>query len=314
MPANQCSPSGNLTFDGLLGCWYGSIMGIRLRYLAHDLEVPLGEFFIGRSADCQLSLDDPLVSRRHALLTVGEGGVAIEDLGSRNGVLINGTKITGRQLLTDGDKITIGGQEMFLLGAIEPSSIHAPRSAPLWTRQAQNARTIDMGEMMEDEGATAIASRRALPGLAPQHPDKRVHALSLIGSVADKALALGRVDEAERILQRSLSDILTKAREGGEVQPELIEKASAYAARLAAATGRGSWINYIFELNTRLEMLLPAYLVDELYSVLRKVKTVDMSILRGYAKKLRERAGERTPAERFILQRIEGLERLGALK
>ncbi|WP_437675991.1 FHA domain-containing protein [Sorangium sp. So ce131] len=292
-------------------------MGIRLRYLAHDLEVPLGEFFIGRSADCQLSLDDPLVSRRHALLTVGEGGVAIEDLGSRNGVLINGNRITGRHLLSDGDKIAIGGQEMFLLGAIEPSSA-SPRSAPLWTRQAHNVRTVDMGEahLGEDDGATAIASRRSLPGLVPQHPDKRVHALSLIGSVADKALALGRVDEAERILQRSLSDILTKAREGGvgAVQPELVEKASTYAARLAAATSRGTWINYIFELNTRLELLLPAYLVDELYSVVRKVKAVDMSILRGYAKKLRERAGERTPAERFILQRIEGLERLGALK
>jgi FHA domain len=290
-------------------------MGIRLRYLAHDLEVPLGEFFIGRSADCQLSLDDPLVSRRHALLTVSEAGVSIEDLGSRNGVLTNGTRITGRQQLADGDKITIGGQEMFLLGAIEPSSTHSPRSAPIWTRQAQNARTVDMSEMAaEDEGATAIASRRALPGLPPPHPDKRVHALSLIGSVADKALALGRIDEAERILQRSLTDILTKAREGGTVQSELVEKASAYAARLAAATGRGAWINYIFELNTRLEMLLPAYLVDELYSVLRKVKAVDMSILRGYAKKLRERAGERTPAEKFILQRIEGLERLGALR
>jgi hypothetical protein len=166
----------------------------------------------------------------------------------------------------------------------------------------------------EDEGATAIASRRMIPGLQPQHPDKRVHALSLIGSVADKALALGRVDEAERILHRSLADILTKAREGGTVQPELVEKASAYAARLAAATGRGSWINYIFELNTRLELMLPAYLVDELYSVLRKVKAVDMAILRGYAKKLRERAGDRSPAEKFILQRIEGLERLGALK
>lgn len=288
-------------------------MGIRLRYLAHDLEVPLGEFFIGRSADCQLSLDDPLVSRRHALLTVSEAGVAIEDLGSRNGVHINGTRISGRHPLVDGDKIGIGAQEMFLLGTIEPSAVHTPRSAPLWTRQS--ARTIDMNDLAaEDEGATAIASRRSIPGLTPQQPDKRVHALSLIGSVADKALALGRVDEAERILQRSLLDILQKAREGGTVQPELVEKACAYAARLAAATGRGTWISYIFELNTRLELLLPAYLVDELYSVVRKVKTVDMSILRGYAKRLRERGGERSPAERFILQRIEGLERLGALK
>ena len=301
------------TFDGLLACWYGSTMGIRLRYLAHDLEVPLGEFFIGRSADCQLSLDDPLVSRKHALLTVSETGVSIEDLGSRNGVVVNGTKTAGRQPLSDGDKITIGGQDMFLLGAIEPSSAQSPRSAPAWARQTQNARTIDVIELDEDDGATAISSRRILQDL-PLHPDKRVHALSLIGSVADKALAMGRVDEAERILQRSLLDIVAKARDGGTVAPELAEKASAYAARLAGATGRGAWVNFIFELNTRLELLLPGYIVDELYTVVRKVKSVDMVVLRGYVKKLREAAGERSPAERFILQRIEGLERLGALK
>ncbi len=302
------------SFDGLLAYWYGSTMGIRLRYLAHDLEVPLGEFFIGRSADCQLSLDDPLVSRRHALLTVSESGVAVEDLGSRNGVLVNGTKISGRQTLSDGDKITIGGQEMYLLGVVEPTSAQSPRSAPAWARQTQNARTIEIIEMGDEEdGATAISSRRILDQ-APLHPDKRVHALSLIGSVADKALAMGRVDEAERILQRSLLDILTKAREGGAVAPELAEKASAYAARLAGATGRGSWINYIFELNTRLLLLLPGYVVDELYIVVRKVKTIDMAVLRGYVSALRAGAGERSPAEKFIQQRIEGLERLGALK
>jgi hypothetical protein len=289
-------------------------MGIRLRYLAHDLEVPLGEFFIGRSADCQLSLDDPMVSRRHALLTVSDGGVAIEDLGSRNGVVVNGLKISGRQILSDGDKIAIGGQEMFVLGAVEPTSA-PPRSGSAWARQTQNARTIDLIEIPADEedGATAISSRRLL-NEAPPHPDKRVHALSLIGSVADKALAMGRVDEAERILQRSLQDILAKARDGSPVQPELAEKASAYAARLAGATGRGNWVNFIFELNTRLALLLPGYIVDDLYTVVRKVKSIDMNVLRGYVKRLREGAGERSPAERFILQRIEGLERLGALK
>jgi len=35
-------------------------MPFRLRYLSHDLELPLGEFIIGRSDECQLSLDDPL--------------------------------------------------------------------------------------------------------------------------------------------------------------------------------------------------------------------------------------------------------------
>jgi len=290
-------------------------MGIRLRYLAHDLEVPFGEFVIGRSAECQLSLDDPLVSRRHALLTVSDNGVTLEDLGSRNGVFVNGTRLSGQKPLSDGDKITIGSQEMLLLGTVEPVAL-PPARGGAWGRQTQNALTIDITELPdtdEDDGTTAIASRRILHE-SPSHPDKRVNALSLIGGVADKALALGRLDEAERILQRSLTDILVRARMGAEVQPELAAKASTYAARLASATGRGAWVDFIFELNTRLGLLLPAPLVDDLYTVLRKVKSVDMTILRGYLKRIREGAEERTPAERFVVQRIEGLERLGALK
>ena len=61
-------------------------MRFRLRYLQHDLELNEGEFVVGRNASCQLSLDDPLVSRRHALFGVLPDQVTIEDLGSRNGV------------------------------------------------------------------------------------------------------------------------------------------------------------------------------------------------------------------------------------
>src|SRR5262245_56351671 len=101
-------------------------MPIRLRYLAHDLEVPVGQFVVGRSAECQLSLDDPLVSRRHALLTVGAEGVSVEDLGSRNGVLVNNVKIEGPKALADGDKITIGGQTMTLHASGAPTQAPGP--------------------------------------------------------------------------------------------------------------------------------------------------------------------------------------------
>src|SRR6185437_16871485 len=92
----------------------GSDMPFRLRYLAHDLELPIGEFVVGRSTDCQLSLDDPLVSRRHAVLRVRRDGVSVQDLGSRNGVVVNGTKISGERELAGGDKVAIGSQEMVL--------------------------------------------------------------------------------------------------------------------------------------------------------------------------------------------------------
>ena len=61
---------------------------------------------------------------------------------------------------------------------------------------------------------------------------------------------------------------------------------------------------------TLLRAQLPARLVDELYAVMRKVKHSDPAVLRGYMACLREISHGFGPAERFIQQRIEGLERL----
>src|SRR5579862_5441199 len=89
----------------------------RLRYLQHDLELNEGQFAVGRNASCQLSLDDPLVSRRHAIFEVGGAGVTLEDLASRNGVFVNGHRIESKIQLNVGDRILIGSQELTLLAA-----------------------------------------------------------------------------------------------------------------------------------------------------------------------------------------------------
>src|SRR5258707_15207672 len=90
-------------------------MPFRLRHLQHNFELGQGEFVIGRSTECQLALDDPLVSRKHAVLIVGAESVVIKDLGSRNGVVVNGIKIDTSRILLDGDRIVIGSQEMTLV-------------------------------------------------------------------------------------------------------------------------------------------------------------------------------------------------------
>lgn len=289
-------------------------MPVRLRYLAHDLEVPPGQFVIGRSADCQLSLDDPLVSRRHALLTVSGALVTVEDLGSRNGVLVNGTKIEGPQRLADGDTITIGGQEMQLF---VPDSMSTPSSSnrqPQLRHPTLTNERMDQSELREDVEESTVIVGSSFADPATRHPDKRVNALVLIGGVADKALAMGRAEDAERLLSRSLGDLLAKARAGEEVGADLSEHAAGYAVRLAAGTGNGAWVDYIVELYSVQALLLPQAIVDELYKVLRKVQRLDLPLLREYTEKLRTVASGYGPAERFLLQRIEGLERLGALK
>ena len=90
-----------------------------LRYKHHDIELSEGKFVIGRAASCQLSLDDPLVSRHHAQLTVDGDTITVEDLGSRNGVKVNGELINGRYSVQDKDQILIGGQELKYLARKE---------------------------------------------------------------------------------------------------------------------------------------------------------------------------------------------------
>ncbi|MEP7124371.1 MAG: FHA domain-containing protein [Byssovorax sp.] len=279
-------------------------MAVRLRYLAHDLEVPMGQFLIGRTPECQLSLDDPLVSRRHAILEITPDGVFVQDLGSRNGVFVNGERAEVRTRLAEGDAIKIGTQDLVLSGIGDVPSVPKP-----------SVRRFDMTSTMQDVRVTDLQAddepppTSVVPRRPTTDPGRRVHGLSLIGGVADKALALGRADEAERLLQRALQQTMSKAREGN-LPPEHSEKAAFYALRLAGGTTRGVWIDYVFELYTILRAPLPARIVDELYAVARKVKHGDLSVLRGYTACLREISHGFGPAERFIQQRVEGLERL----
>jgi diguanylate cyclase (GGDEF)-like protein len=66
-----------------------------------------GETIIGRGTQASLRLSDDGVSRRHARIFMANGLVVVEDLGSANGVFINGTKVTSH-VLQDGDKIQLG--------------------------------------------------------------------------------------------------------------------------------------------------------------------------------------------------------------
>lgn len=71
---------------------------------------PLGDapVVIGRLSECDISIDDPNISRRHATITVLDGTYRITDLGSTNGTKVNGTRIASQYELAHGDEITIG--------------------------------------------------------------------------------------------------------------------------------------------------------------------------------------------------------------
>lgn len=72
------------------------------------LLVPPGGGTIGRSRECEIVIDDTGVSRRHAEIRPGPDGWTVEDLGSTNGVLVNGAEIRGQQPLQAGDRLELG--------------------------------------------------------------------------------------------------------------------------------------------------------------------------------------------------------------
>jgi chromosome segregation ATPase len=76
-----------------------------------DIVYPLGRrTSIGRTADNDIQVDTTFVSRHHAVLLSSADHCIVEDLNSTNGVLVNGHRV-GRQILHDGDAVTVGKTE-----------------------------------------------------------------------------------------------------------------------------------------------------------------------------------------------------------
>jgi DNA-binding winged helix-turn-helix (wHTH) protein len=62
---------------------------------------------IGRASDCYIRLDNRWISRQHARLVLSDGIYTVEDADSRNGVFVNGQRVTGVWELRDGDRIQL---------------------------------------------------------------------------------------------------------------------------------------------------------------------------------------------------------------
>src|SRR6476646_6956357 len=277
-------------------------MRFRLRYLQHDLELNEGTFAVGRNASCQLSLDDPLVSRRHALFEVAAGGVTVEDLNSRNGVIVNGHRIDSKVSISVGDRILIGSQELTLLAARDP----------------QNSGAAGVGKMTLPKMRVNTPSSGFPPVQIESDPEpsmvRRADQFKLLSGVAEKALAMGKAGEAERLLASALADVIEATRAGRPLPPTLVDQAAKFSAKLATATGKGGWADYVVELYQAQKRPCPAHVIDELYNAMRKVTAVDLHRLRTYVAMLRQNLPRYGPAERFLFQRLEGLARLAALR
>lgn len=244
-----------------------------LRFGQRDYPLPQGKFVIGRSEDAQLCLDDPLASRHHVALTLAGDTLTIEDLGSRNGVFLNRERVGFKLPVKHGDVIQVGSQEMSIV-------------------QKRSARAETLARF--DETSSGLEPTSLSP-------------FGMLGAVADKALALGHGEDAERILGRQLEQILE--RRDGSVDPAAFDQAVHYALKIAALTRKSKWIDYVIRLHARAAVLMDLDVVNELYSLCPKIPGVSRPLWREYVAQLASKLATFGPSERFVLSRLEGLEK-----
>src|SRR5690606_31449826 len=88
------------------------VLRFRLRFLLQEFDLVGPEVAIGRSPDCQITIEDPLISPVHARVVVRDEQAFVLDLGCRHGVSITGRLIKDEHLLKEGDRIRLGTQEL----------------------------------------------------------------------------------------------------------------------------------------------------------------------------------------------------------
>jgi pSer/pThr/pTyr-binding forkhead associated (FHA) protein len=268
----------------------------KLRFRGQDLLLAQGQFLIGRQS-AHIVIPSKMVSRRHALVLVGAEGTRIQDLGSVNGVYVNGQRLdrTARAL-SDGDRIVIGGEEL-VFNVVRPA--YEDVSIQEITVAGEDA-IVPSAEEEEEEDH--------------YQPTHRVSSLDLLGPIADKALAMSRNEDAERLLGEHLSSILADARAGRRVLPNVLDKASHYAVLLAQSTGKGGWFDYVIALNDALAAPLNDRLVVEMQVALARVDAVDGARLDRYVTTMRRLMPNFDAEQKRQVQRVEELTELALRK
>jgi pSer/pThr/pTyr-binding forkhead associated (FHA) protein len=274
----------------------------RLRYLDQDIKLRPNGLVFGRDPRSDVVFQDSQVSRRHARIDADDTGIYVEDLESANGIFVNGERISGRRRLSVGDRIKIGRQQVTMVVTDEepqPSSAADRRtmrprgSAPAPPQNIQP--TLD--DILHETGPEPV-------------PSSNVHVVNLLGDAAEQVLALGGAQTAEALLRNHLQDLLLGAKARADTTGDQRDWASRYALKLAVATGKGSWFDYVVELHLALRRPMPELLVNELFLALRGVGEVNAGLLADYIEVLKLQGH----AEEPVMEHLESLRRLAELK
>jgi hypothetical protein len=264
-------------------------------------ELRSGSLLIGRLAECDIMLEEELVSRMHARIFVGPDGVTIEDLHSTNGVFVNGDRIVQVASLNVGDRALIGAQELsFEEIRTDPAP---PLSPSLSTPPPSGSGTFRAAEPLTpaQQAPNQAGAAAAIPVTA------RAEALDLLGTLARRLANENKAEQAPRMLGPHLRGILRGASSGLVVPEALATSASEYAIDLAHWTADASWLDYVIELHLVTRRLVPSSILAALQRAERWVGAMNRPMLEYYVASFSERSKQLDRDEKArltVLRRI----------
>lgn len=124
-----------------------------------EIQEDQAEVTLGRSPECDFALNDQNISRRHALIKRTWNGFTVQDLGSKNGVLVNGKRADGPAPIKDGDEIQVGGIKMTF---IDPASRILDQFGVL-SDETVGKPDAELGEQAEEQPPEEAPEEEAPP-------------------------------------------------------------------------------------------------------------------------------------------------------
>jgi pSer/pThr/pTyr-binding forkhead associated (FHA) protein len=273
-----------------------------------DIELGHGSLLIGRLPECDVLLQDGLVSRMHARISVQHDSVVVEDLHSTNGVYVNGLRVGHSSVLRDGDRVLIGTTEISMFESRE-SSLTRIRQA----RRASSSPPAPLPvEPMTNVASKPIVASPSGPMRVPAAQDPipstaRVDALQMIGGLADRLAATGNLEEAAQVLSGHLRRILKGANAGLQVPADVAGSASHHALTLARWTRQPLWADYVVELHLSARLVMSAVTLASFEDVTGKLEDFDHMLLGYYVDGLRGRGATLSLDERKRVERLATL-------
>ncbi len=251
----------------------------RLRFHLQEVDLQRGVTFIGRSEECEVTIEDPLVSRRHARILFEKDDVTLEDLGSRNGVRVNGRQISGSQKLADGDRVRIGTQD-FVLCLVQQRVDRQSKTTGV-LRLCGQCKAPYAREVVScpNCGAMEPTDEETLSG-AFGPSSQYSWSVQLLVEALEKAIGLGRFADADRILRRASALLEERIESGGKVQPAQLVPLASAAERICGELRDPTWGIWMAAFCVRADIFPPAEVTGQLIAMRLRHDELNESVAR----------------------------------